>query len=291
MISGSITRRAFFSRTVGAHHLLRTSEIPVPEGHTIHRIAADHNRDFGGQILQVSSPQGRFESGAKTLSGRQLVHIDAHGKHLLYDWDGKLLHIHLGLYGKFRRHSSPPPEPRGAVRLRVVGDAHAFDLNGPTACEVMTKAEVSLLLDRLGTDPLRDDADPDRAWGKIRRSRSPIGTLLMNQSVIAGVGNVYRSEVLHLLNIHPERKSNTLSRAEFDRLWKLTTDLLKIGKRYNRIIIADPKDVGKPRSRMNRSERLLVYKKQFCSRCEAPIATWKLASRNVFACPVCQVHD
>jgi endonuclease VIII len=86
----------------------------------------------------------------------------------------------------------------------------------------------------------------------------------MNQSMIAGVGNVYRSEVLHLL---------------------------KIGKRYNRIIVADPKQVGKPRSRMNRDDRLLVYKRDFCTRCETPIESWKLAARTVFACPMCQVID
>jgi len=263
----------------------------VPEGHTIHRIAADHSRDFGGQTLLVSSPQGRFESGSRMLNGRRLIAIDAHGKHLLYDWEGKTLHIHLGLYGKFRSHTSPPPTPQGQVRLRVIGQDRAFDLNGPTACELLSKAKVKDLRDRLGVDPLRGDADPERAWDKISRSRSPIGTILMNQSVIAGVGNVYRSEVLHLLNIHPERKSNTLSRTEFEQLWQLIVDLLKIGKRYNRIIIADPQDVGKPRSRMNRDERLLIYKKEFCSRCDAPIETWKLAARKVFACPICQVLD
>ena len=154
----------------------------------------------------------------------------------------KTLHIHLGLYGKFRRHKSPPPEPRGAVRLRVVGGEKAFDLNGPTACELLSQPKVNALLNRLGVDPLRDDADPEKAWDRIRRTRSPIGTVLMNQAIIAGVGNVYRSEILFLLRIHPERPANTFSRDEFDGLWKLTVDLLKIGKRYNRIIIADPKD-------------------------------------------------
>jgi len=173
--------------------------------------------------------------------------------------------------------------------LRVIDEDKAFDLNGPTACELQTEADVRKLIHRLGTDPLRDDADPEEAWDRINRSRSPIGTLLMNQSVIAGVGNVYRSEVLHLLNIHPERKGNTFSRNEFDQMWKLIVNLLKIGKRYNRIIIAEPKDVGKARSRMNREERLLVYKKEFCSCCESPIESWKLAGRKVSACPMCQV--
>ena len=260
----------------------------MPEGHTIHRLADDHNRDFAGQILLVSSPQGRFASGAQVLNGRQLINVDAHGKHLLYNWDGKTLHIHLGLYGKFRRHKSPLPEPRGQVRLRVIGEDKAFDLNGPAACELLTRPQVKNLLDRLGVDPLRDDADPEQVWEKISRSRSPIGTILLNQSVIAGVGNVYRSEVLHLLNMHPERRGCTLTRTEFDELWNLIGDLLKIGQRYNRIIIADPKHVGKSRGRMSRDERLLVYKKEFCIQCGAPIKTWKLSSRSVFACLVCQ---
>jgi endonuclease VIII len=260
----------------------------MPEGHTIHRLAADHNRDFSGLTLAVSSPQGRFASGARTLNRRILRSVDAHGKHLLYDWDGKTLHVHLGLYGKFRHHKSPPPEPRGLVRLRVIGEQKAFDLNGPTACELLTKADVQKLLSRLGVDPLRDDADPNKAWDRIRRTISPIGTVLMNQSIIAGVGNVYRSEILHLLNIHPDRLANTLTRDEFDALWNLTVELLQIGKRYNRIIVANPADVGKPRSRMNHSERLLVYKKEFCARCESPVESWKLAARTVFACPTCQ---
>ena len=112
--------------------------------------------------------------------------------------------------------------------------------------------------------------------------------ILLNQNVIAGVGNVHCSEVLHLLNIHPESRGSTLTRTEFDQLWHLIGDLLKIGQRYSRIIIADPKHVGKSRSRMNRKERLLVYKKEFCIHCDAPIKTWKLASRSAFACLICQ---
>ena len=260
----------------------------MPEGHTIHRVAVDHTRDYTGQTLKVSSPQGKFRSGARTLNGRTLIDVEAFGKHLFYNWDGKTLHIHLGLYGKFRTHQSPPPEPRGAVRLRVIGEETSFDLNGPTACELLTVAQRKALIERLGVDPLRADADPDKLWDRLQRTRSPIGTVLMNQAIIAGVGNVYRAEILHLLKMHPERSANTLTRKEFDALWKLTVDLLKIGKRYNRIITAHPDDVGKPRGRMDSEERLLIYKKDVCTRCETPVQTWKLAARNMFACPVCQ---
>ncbi|MEM8864639.1 MAG: DNA-formamidopyrimidine glycosylase family protein [Planctomycetota bacterium] len=261
----------------------------MPEGHTIHRIARDYAKDFVGQKLTVLSPQGRFAEGAEVLSGRTLQAIEAHGKHLFYRFSGsKTLHVHLGLYGKFRKHKSPPPEPRGQVRLRVIGDEKAFDLNGPNACHLVTKKEAGAIFDRLGEDPLRDDADPDRAWDRIQRSRAAIGTLLLNQEVIAGVGNIYRSEVLYLLGIHPETPGNAFSPEQFDQLWDKLCTLLEIGVRYNRIIIAEPDAIGKPRGRMKREERLLVYKHERCKECDTKIKSWQLGARTVYACPQCQ---
>ncbi len=261
----------------------------MPEGHTIHRIGRDHGREFVGQKLRITSPQGRFIDGAGLISGKQLKSVTAHGKHLCYRFAGeKLLHIHLGLYGKFRQHQVPPPEPRGAVRLRAVGERRAFDLNGPTRCELITKTEWAQLQNRLGPDPLRQDADPDRVWERMKNSRQAIGKLLMDQSVIAGVGNVYRSEVLFLLRIHPERAGNQLDREEFDALWDTLVELLHIGVRYNRIIVADPEDIGKTRGKMTRDERLLIYKRDTCIRCDGTVRWWELGSRTAYACERCQ---
>lgn len=261
----------------------------MPEGHAIHRIAKDHQRDFAGQRLKICSPQGRFATGAAQLTGRKLLGVEAYGKHLCYRWTREdVLHVHLGLYGKFRRHRLPVPEPRGQVRLRAVGREFAFDLNGPNQCQLMSRRQWRALTDRLGPDPLRNDADPQRAWDRIRQSRAAIGGLLLDQSVIAGVGNVYRSEVLFLKGIHPDQRGKDLRQDTFDEMWDTIVSLLKIGVRYNRIIISDPTEIGKPRSRMTRAERLLVYKRRFCARCDGPIASWELGARKVFACPQCQ---
>lgn len=261
----------------------------MPEGHTIHRIARDHTRDFVGQKLKISSPQGRFTDEAKLLSGKQLKAVGAHGKHLYYEFpSGRLIHIHLGLYGKFRRHKIPPPEPRGAVRLRVIGKEKAFDLNGPNRCELITKKDWKQIQARLGPDPLRDDASPDDVWERVHKSKQAIGKLLMDQSVIAGVGNVYRAEVLFLHGIHPERRGLDLARDEFDALWKTICDLMAIGVKHNRIIIADPKEVGKPRSRMTRQERLLIYKHKICTKCDGKVDWWELGARKAYACKRCQ---
>lgn len=262
----------------------------MPEGHTIHRLALDHHRDFAGQQLKISSPQGRFTDGARILNGKTLQLVEAYGKHLCYEFASrKLLHIHLGLYGKFRGHKVPPPETRGAVRLRVVGDEKAFDLNGPTRCELITKSEWARIQDRLGPDPLRVDADPEQAWNRIKKSRQAIGKLLLDQSVIAGVGNVYRAEVLFVLGIHPERAGEQITRDEFDTLWSRLVELLQIGVKYDRIIIADPKEIGKTRSKMNRQERLLIYKHKACTKCDGPVTWWELGGRRAYACKTCQI--
>lgn len=266
----------------------------MPEGHTIHRLARDHAKLFVNQNLIVTSPQGRFSKEAKLLSGKKLIATEAIGKHLFYLFGGrskstqKRVHVHLGLYGKFRLHKNPPPEPRGAVRVRMIGDAKSFDLNGPNRCEIISNANFKTLQDRLGPDPLNDDADPERAWAKISKSRAAIGTLLLNQAVVAGVGNVYRAEILYLLGIHPARTGNSIQRDEFVKLWDLTVDLLNIGVKYNRIITVDRQTAGKPLSRLSGQERLLCYKKDRCRICSKTIKKFTLGARTMYACSHCQ---
>lgn len=272
----------------------------MPEGHTLHRVARDHGELFVEKALTACSPQGRFNEEAKRLSGRRVERVEALGKHLFYHWKpkgrakrGDILHIHLGLYGKFRLHKTRGPagewpEPRGAVRLRVEAPDAAFDLNGPNCCELLDLTGYQKHVDRLGPDPLRKDANPERSWARISRSKAAVGALLMNQEVIAGAGNIYRCEVLHLVGVHPERAGKDLDRGEFDAIWERLVELMKIGVKYNRIIIRGPDEVGKPFGRMTRDERLRIYKKEHCPVCGAAIAAWTMAGRKVYACPTCQ---
>lgn len=263
----------------------------MPEGHTIHRIARDHQKWFAGQKLIVSSPQGRFEDEANQVSGRMLREVSAHGKHLFYHWNRNLVgHIHLGLYGKFRSHKNPPPEPRGAVRLRVIGEERSFDLNGPNCCELINQRELVELKQRLGDDPLRDDASVENVWQKFQRSKTPVGSVLLNQSIIAGVGNVYRAEILFLVGIHPLYPANQISRDKFNEMWSVTSNLLTIGVKHNRIITAGFGEGGKVPRKLRKTERLNIYKRSRCPKCESLVETWELANRKMYACPNCQVR-
>ena len=262
----------------------------MPEGHTVHRIARDHSAWLAGSRVRTLSPQGRFTAEARRLSGRRLINVDAYGKHLFYEFDNEsIVHVHLGLFGRFRVHRNAAPAPREAVRLRLCGDERTIDLSGPTVCELTARPALQPLFDRLGPDPLRADADPERAWAKIARSRAPIGSLLLNQAVIAGLGNIYRAEILHILAIHPNRAGNAITRAEFEQIWSISVRLLQVGVKYNRIITADPQSIGKPYSRFNREERLLIYQRPGCPRCGADVYCWEVGNRTVYACDACQV--
>lgn len=262
----------------------------MPEGHTIHRAASDQFAMFGRQTLRVTSPQGRFADGAAVLDGGRLTTIDAYGKHLLYRFAKRpTLHVHLGLYGDFYDHAADDaPEPRATTRVRFVGKRHTLDLVGPNQCELLDDAGVAALLARLGPDPLRADADPELAWRRIHASRAPVGQLLMDQSVVAGVGNIYRAEVLWLTRVPPTLPGRELPRERFDAIWHETVRLMTIGRTHDRIVTVDLATVARPIEKLRRDERFNIYKRDRCPRCAGPIATSTMAGRTVYACESCQ---
>ncbi|MFI0450048.1 Fpg/Nei family DNA glycosylase [Actinomadura sp. 6N118] len=267
----------------------------MPEGHTIHRLAAEHLRMFGGRALRAESPQGRFAEGARQLDGRVLDGADAHGKHLLLRFeDERLLHIHLGLYGTYTFGPVPAPEPKGLVRLRLTGAAEFADLRGPAACELLEPGEVKVLLDRLGADPLRADADPERAWRRISRSRTSIAALLLDQAVVAGPGNVYRAEVLFRQGIDPSLPGRALTAEQWWEIWGDLVSLMRVGVATGRIDTVRPEHtpeaMGRPPRVDDHGGEVYVYRRAGlpCLLCGTEVRTERLVGRNLFWCPTCQ---
>jgi len=263
----------------------------VPEGHTLHRLARLHQRRFAGARVAVSSPQGRFTDAA-AVDGRLFTGASVWGKHLFHHYDGgPIVHVHLGLYGTFREAPVPMALPVGQVRMRIVGTEFGTDLRGPTACELLDEAQVSSIVARLGPDPLRRDADPDLVWERIMKSRKSIGALLMDQRVIAGIGNVYRSELLFRHHIDPYRPGRDIGAAEFAEAWTDLVALMKVGVRRGKIVVVRPEhDHGAPSYAPNRP-RTYVYRRagEPCRVCGTPVRTAELEGRNLFWCPTCQV--
>ncbi|HET9690742.1 MAG TPA: DNA-formamidopyrimidine glycosylase family protein [Acidimicrobiales bacterium] len=257
----------------------------MPEGHTIHRIARDHTKALAGQALAVESPQGRFADGAALLDGSVLEGVEAWGKHLFYRFAGeRLLHVHLGLYGKFWPFTPPAPPTHRQVRLRLTGATRGFELTGPIACEVLDPPARAAIVSRLGPDPIRTDADGGLVVPKLARRHTSIGAALLDQSVVAGVGNVYRAEALYVHGMHPARPASTVGPDEWQPIWQTLVRMLRAGVRTRSIVTVDRHDetVTDGRSRY-------VYKQERCARHpEVEIRRWDLAGRWAYACEACQ---
>jgi endonuclease-8 len=300
----------------------------MPEGNEIHRWAERHAAAFAGKVVRVDGPQGRFLD-SDVLNGRKLVKVMAVGKHLGYDFGkDRILHVHLGLQGDFKEGSGPLPAVKGALRLRMWNAAaikkavapgeskkHSWysdddgtghiapaqvawvELRGPMDCTVYTQAKWDALLERLGPDPLNGDG-PERFVEKVRKSKKAIAALLMDQTVAAGVGNIYRAELLFRARLNPFVAGKDVREAVLKAIWKDAIPLMKAGMVDRRIVTTLPKDrpSQQGKKKLKAGEKVLkeeahyVYRRhgQECFVCGTKVMKQEMAARNLYWCPTCQ---
>ncbi|KNX38296.1 Fpg/Nei family DNA glycosylase [Luteipulveratus halotolerans] len=270
----------------------------MPEGHVVHRIAGEITRSFGGRPVRSTSPQGRFSDEAALFDGHLLDHAEAYGKQMFVRFEGieQQVNIHLGLIGKFFFTAESAPPVVGEVRWRLSADEPpmTMDLRGATVVAVRSPAEVAAIVHKLGPDPLRSDADPEVAWERIRRSRKAIGALMMEQTIFAGVGNIYRAEVLYRQRIDPFMQGRFLRRGEFEAMWDDLVELMPLGVRDGRIdtVLPEhtPEAMGRPARVDKHGGEVYVYRREGlpCLVCETPVSRTEMAARNLFWCRHCQ---
>jgi len=261
----------------------------MPEGHTLHRLARSQQAQFAGRVIHVSSPQGRFP-GAELVDGRVLERVTAHGKHLFAAFGDRIVHVHLGLFGKVAAGAGAAPPPVGAVRMRWVAESGWTDLRGPTACEVLSPSEVEAIHARLGPDPLAARPDGTRAYARIARSRAPVAGLLMDQAVVAGIGNVYRAEILFRHRVDPYLPGRLLDESRWPALWGDLVALMRAGLRSGRIITTERVDRARRTGAARREDAHYVYRRHGlpCRICGTPVLMQELAARKLYWCPACQ---
>ena len=263
----------------------------MPEGHVIHRLADALTGTFGGRPVAVSSPQGRFD--AAPLDGAVLERGEAVGKHLFIDFaTGDVVHIHLGLIGKLNLEPYAPP--RGQVRLRIDDGVTAADLRGPQWCRTLTPAERDAVVEASGPDPLRAEADPGKGYARLRRSGKPIAALLMDQRVAAGVGNIFRAEVLYRHRLDPTVPGNRIDERTWMVLWQDLVGLMNYAVEQGRIDtvrdVHGPEAQGRDPRVDRHGGEVYVYRRagQACLVCGAQVRTAMLEGRNLYWCPRCQ---
>ncbi|WP_158863869.1 Fpg/Nei family DNA glycosylase [Leifsonia sp. AG29] len=183
-----------------------------------------------------------------------------------------------------------PPEPVGQVRVRLLTDRAVADLRGPTACEVLDPAEVDAVIAKLGPDPLVDDhaEAEERFVSIVRRKPTPIALLLMDQSVVSGIGNVYRAELLFRARQNPHTPGKLVPEDTVRELWRDWVHLLAIGVETGQMMTMDDLDEESYRKAMaKREDRHWVYKREGlpCRVCGTHILIEELGGRKLYWCP------
>ena len=269
----------------------------MPEGHVIHRLANAFNDHLAGKRVAVTSPQGRFAAEAARLDGQVLVGAEAIGKHLLIEFDvaePRFIHIHLGLIGKLRIHRVAPLV--GEVRLRISDGGIAADLHGPQWCRMLSTTQRDEVQAVSGPDPLRPTDDPRRVLARIQRSRHSIAALLMDQRIAAGVGNIFRAEVLFRQGMPPMTPGNQIDETTWLALWQDLQHLMTTAVERGRIdTVADehsPEVQQRPPREDPHGGEVYVYRRagQPCLRCGTSVSTTGLEGRSLYWCDHCQ-HD
>ena len=330
----------------------------MPEGHSVHRIARQFDRNIVGRQVAASSPQGRFAEGAAVIDGRAAVDVRAVGKQMFLEFDDELwLRVHLGMYGAWdfageilvdptiasangrmgqtnqrgtdldrvmdaagensltsigaprrtRVHvrmseqttgladegDAWPPPVVGQVRLRLLTDSTCADLRGPTACQLQTPDEMLATIAKLGPDPLVDDPaeGEERFTATVRRKPTPIGLLLMDQSVVSGIGNVYRAELLFRAGLDPHTPGRDVPEELVRELWRDWVRLLRIGVETGQMMTMDDLDPEAYRRAMaSRDDRHWVYHRAGlpCRVCGTEVVVEEFGGRKLYWCPRCQ---
>ncbi len=260
----------------------------VPEGPQVARHARLQAERLVGKRIHADSPNGRSDEVAAIVDGKTLRGIEAIGKHLIYDFGlERYLHVHLGRFGKFVEGEMPLREPQGMLRFRMYSTTYWYELRGAIAIEMFDASMRALLENRIGPSPLDAGADPMLAYAKIVKSRAPIATLLMDQSIVAGIGNIYRCEVLFLNRVDPALPGNALAKKTWKNIWRDLERLMADGAKIGRIVTTWPKDRRKPTGAVKAGDRFYVYHRDGlpCLWCGTIVKMGTFANRNVYWCP------
>ena len=288
----------------------------MPEGHVIHRLAGEFTRIFGTQRLHITSPQGRFATEAALVDGSRLERAEAFGKHLFLHFDAAsdehIIYIHLGLIGHLRFEDREKVWGQIRVRIESLDDDGssgssssenagsedvtnlAANLRGPQWCRLITDEEYAIAVGKIGEDPIRDDANPQQVWAKVQRSKRSIGSLLMDQKLFAGVGNIYRAEVLFRHQQSPFTPGNAIDRSVFFAMWEDLVVLMRQGVVDGEInTVRDehtPEVMHRPARDDEHGGEVYVYRRagDDCYVCGSDIAMKAYEGRNLFWCPTCQ---
>ncbi len=277
----------------------------MPEGDTIFRTARTLQKVLAGH--RATSFDTAYAHLARVnddgpIAGRRIERCEAASKHVLIRFEGDLiLRTHMRMNGSWHVYRHGERWWRGPQAMRVRIDtadwvAVAFDV--PVAEFVTAKQLASTdPVAALGPDLLQPAFDRDEAMRRVRAAGAlPIAQALLDQRLVAGIGNVYKSEVLFLARVHPETPASAVAQDALERMMDLARSLLQAN-----VVDGTPAAIQTYRSlrrtdrRSDPEDSLWVYSRagRPCRRCGAAIQSTKvgLDARATYWCPTCQAAD
>jgi formamidopyrimidine-DNA glycosylase len=220
-------------------------------------------------------------SSVLALTGATVERITRRGKHQLFELaDGRTIHVHFRMSGDWSVIDRGEPLPRFARASIALSDGARLILVDPRALATLTvHAPGGAPLPALGPDPWDPALTADSLADRLARRRGPIKPALLDQRVIAGVGNIYASEALWVAGISPRARASALSRVRLRRLLAA----------IQRVLRPPPRRGGRYRDGAT-SYRFAVYDHEGapCRRCRRPIARIVQAGRSTYYCRFCQ---
>ncbi|MGC8872048.1 MAG: DNA-formamidopyrimidine glycosylase [Caldimicrobium sp.] len=267
----------------------------LPEVETIRRDLT--SRILNKTLNEISVLHKNFLTKSKisltellTLKGKKLLSLERKGKYLFLNFEEKTLIFHLGLTGALILDLHPIPENLKKHHLLTMtfeqNTLHYIDIRKFGKIYLIDSLKISFFLNRIGPDALQIEFEKFREL--LQKHNLKIKTLLLNQRLISGLGNIYTDEVLFRAKINPERLSNTLSEEEVKSLYEIMKSLLKEAILLRGSSVKNYVDGEGKRGKFQ--ERHLVYGKKGrpCPECGTPLQYKKINQRGTVFCPNCQ---
>lgn len=245
------------------------------------------------QPLEMVQLTKRWTEQARELVGQCVTRFETRGKHMLLHFSGGMvLHCHAMMFGSWQigERGMEPRKPAARVRVRLATATHeAIFYSGPVV-ELLTPEELAghERLNQLGPDIMATPLDREEIWRRAQRNpRRQIAEVLLDQTVVAGIGNIFKSEGLFLAGIDPRRTVEALSREEFERVLEVTAEIM------HKSLAEQARIQTVPEYWKQANERRWVYQRgsRPCLNCGAMIRSFQQGlsqRRRTFYCPTCQ---
>lgn len=279
---------------------LRSWYRKLPELPEVETVRRGLNRLVKGKV--ISKVEVTYAPMIKTgvdafcqdLIGQEILDVDRGGKYLLIYLTDHVLISHLRMEGKYNFFADQVPANKHfhAFFTFIDGSTLAYqDVRKFGTMELLGKADVDayFISRKIGPEPTEEDFDLEEFAKKLAKSKKPIKSHLLDQSLVAGLGNIYVDEVLFKAKVHPAQTSNQLSTDQVADLRQATIEVLQLGiEKGGSTIRTYKKALGMDGTMQ---DYLQVYGKtgQACPRCQTEIVKIQLGGRGTHFCPTCQV--